>query len=100
MENETKEKLTKVVTLVNHVMVDPDIDIDYCIPGVERTLETCDESGDPYILVTYVVSEYTKPARTIHLGKTLLLSTPEEIANQVTFSIEEFKGDIDSVEMG
>jgi hypothetical protein len=30
----------------------------------------------------------------------MLQSTPEEIANQVTFSIEEFKGEIDSVEMG
>ena len=99
MEKETKEKLEKVVELVDNIMVDPDIDIDYCIPGVQVTLKDGDTSGDPYILVTYVVSEYTKPTRTIHLGSTMLLSTPEEIANQVTFSIEEFKGDIDSVEM-
>ena len=100
MEKEVKEKLTKVVELMNNAMVDPDIEIDYCIPGIETTLDNCDESGDPYILVTYVVSEYTKPTRTIHLGKTALLSTAEEIANKATFSIEEFKGEIDSVEMG
>ena len=100
MEAKMKEKLEKIVLLVNNVMVDPDIDIDYCIPGVETTLKICDESGDPYILLTYVVSEYTKPTRKIHLGNTALKSTPEEIANQVTFSIEEFKGEIDSVEMG
>jgi len=100
MEKETKAKLEKIVELVNKAMVDPDIDIDYCIPGVETTLENCDGSGDPYILLTYVVSEYTKPTRTIHLGKTALLSTAEEVANKVTFSIEEFKGEIDSVEMG
>jgi len=100
MEKETQEKLTKVVSLVNDLMVDPDIDIDYCIPGIEVTLKDCDDhSGDPYILLTYVVSEYTKPTRTIHLGSTALLSTAEEIANQVTFAVEEFKGDIDSVEM-
>jgi len=97
----SKENLKKVVTLVNNAMVDPDIDIDYCIPGVETTLETCGESDDPYILVTYVVSEYTKPTRKIHLGSAAgLHGTPEEIANQVTFFIEEFKGEIDSVEMG
>lgn len=100
MEKQTKEKLEQVVALVNNAMVDPDIDIDFCIPGVETTLDNCDESGDPYILLTYVVSEYTKPTRTIHLGHTALQSTAEEIANQVTFSIEEFKGEIDSVEMG
>ena len=100
MEQESKEKLQQVVALVNNAMVDPDIDIDYCIPGVEVTVKDPDTSGDPYILVTYVVSEYTKPTRTIHLGSTALLDTAEEIANRVTFSIEEFKGEIDSVEMG
>lgn len=99
-KKESKDKLEKVVALLDNAMVDPDIDIDYCIPGVKTTLETCDEPGDPYILVTYVVSEYTKPTRKIHLGSTALLSTAEKIANQVTFSIEEFKGEIDSVEMG
>ena len=97
---ENKEKLEQVVALVNNAMVDPDIDIDYCIPGVETSLKDCDESGDPYILVTYVVGDYNKPTRKIHLGSTQLQSTAEEIANQVTFSIEEFKGEIDSVEMG
>ena len=100
METATKEKLVKIVTLVNGLMVDPDIDIDFCIPGVETTLKDCDESGDPYILLTYIISDYNKPTRTIHLGKTALKNTAEEIANQVTASVEEFKGEIDSVEMG
>ena len=89
-EKEIKEKLEKTVALVNNAMVDPDIDIEYCIPGLE----------DPYILVIYVVSEYNKPTRKIRLGSTLLQSTAEKISNQVTSSIEEFKSEIDSVEMG
>ena len=99
-EKDVKEKLENVVALVNNAMVDPDIDIEYCIPEVETTAETCNVDGDPYILVTYVVSEYTRPTRKIRLGRTALLNTPEEIANQVTFSIAEFKGEIDSVELG
>lgn len=99
-KKESQKKLEEVVVLLDKAMVDPDIDIDYCIPGIKTTLETSDESDDPYILVTYVVGDYNKPTRKIHLGSTALLSTPEKIANQITFSIEEFKGEIDSVEMG
>ena len=101
-EKEVKEKLKKIVALVNNAMVDPDIDIDYCIPGVETTLKNCDDVDYPYILVTYVVSEYTKPTHRIPLLGNMagLHGTPEEIAKQVTFFIEEFKGEIDSVEMG
>ena len=99
-KKESKAKLEKVVSLLDNAMVDPDIDIDYYIPGVKTTLETSAKSDDPYILVTYVVGDYNKPTRKIHLGSTALLSTPEKITNQITFSIEEFKGEIDSVEMG
>ncbi|WP_151901058.1 hypothetical protein [Sulfurimonas hydrogeniphila] len=100
MDAVTKEKLEKVVTLVNKAMVDPDIDIDYCIPGVETTVKECDVSETPFVLVTYVLGDYNKHTRKIHLDATLLRETPEEIANRITFSIEEFKGEIDSVEMG
>jgi len=99
-EQETKEKLEAIVGLVNNVMVDPDIDVEYCIPDVATTANTCDVSGDPYITVTYVVSEYTKPTRKINLTDTYLRNSAEEIANLVTFSIEQFKTEIDSVEMG
>ena len=99
-EQETKEKLEAIVNLVNNVMVDPDIEIEYCIPDVATTSETCDVSGDPYILVTYVVSEYTRPTRKIRLTDTYLKNTAKAIANLVTFSIEQFKTEIDSVEMG
>jgi len=100
MDKELKEKLEKIVALVENASVDPDIDVEYCVPEVATTTETCDVSNDPYILVTYVVSEYDKPTRKIRLGSTMLLSTVEEIANQVTASIEEFKSEIDSVQMG
>ena len=99
-EKETKEKLEEIVALVNNVMVDPDIDIEYCIPDVATTSETCDVSGDPYILATYVVSEYTRPTRKIRLSGSNMQSSAKVIADLVTFSIEQFKSEIDSVEMG
>jgi hypothetical protein len=39
MEKELKEKLEAVVELVNNVMVNPDIDLEYCIPEVATTSE-------------------------------------------------------------
>ena len=100
MEKALREKLETIVERINTLMVDPDIDIEYCIPEVATTSENCDISGDPYILVKYVVSEYTRPTRKIRLTPKYLNNTPSEIANLVTFSIEQFKTEIDSVEMG
>ena len=89
---ELKQRLDKVVELVSKASADPDIEIEY---------NASDGSNDPSILITYVVSEYNKPTRKIALKDTVLSrNTPEDLANQITFSIEEFKGDIDSVGMG
>ncbi|QSZ41268.1 hypothetical protein GJV85_03795 [Sulfurimonas aquatica] len=101
MNTELKTKLDEVVLLINNLAIDPDIDIEYHIPEIAVTEGTKDSaSGDPYILVKYVVSEYTQPTRKITLGRTYLKETPQKIADLVTFSIEQFKTEIDSVEMG
>ncbi|HIC44950.1 MAG TPA: hypothetical protein EYO73_11945 [Sulfurimonas sp.] len=100
-KRDIEDKLKKVMHLINKAMVDPDIDIDYFMPEMDIKLHGSDVLDDPYILVTYVVGDYNKPSRKIRLRDTVLeRNTPESIANQVTFSIEEFKGEIDSVEMG
>lgn len=100
MEKALKEKLEDIVLLVNDLMVDPDVHIEYCIPEVATTSDSCDLSGEPYILVKYVISDYHVPTRKIRLTDTYLKNSSKEIANMVTASIEEFKTEIDSVEMG
>ena len=100
MKKELKVKMENIVALVDNLMVDPEIDIEYCIPEVAVTTKTCDLSKDPYILVTYVVSEYTRPTRRIRLTNKYTNNEAEVIANLITFSIEQFKMEIDSVEMG
>lgn len=95
MEKAIKEKLEKVVELVNNVMVDPDIDIEYCIPEVETTTDSCDITGDPYILVKYQLSATIIKTRKIRLGSTALRNSAEDIANMSTASIEEFKSEIE-----
>ena len=98
MNQELKQKLETIVKLVDKAAVDPDIDIEYCIPEVATTSDSCDVSGDPYISVKYSEDKYV--ARKIHLTDKYLKNTAEEIANLVTFSIEQFKAEIDSVQMG
>lgn len=98
MEQALKEKLGTIVELVNKAMVDPDIDIEYCIPEVATTTGSCSVSGDPYISVKYSEDKYV--ARKIRLTDSYMKSSAEEIAKLVTFSIEQFKEEIDSVQMG
>ena len=98
MKQELKEKYEAIVELVDKVVVDPDIDIEYCIPEVAITSDSCDVSADPYILVKYSEDKYVE--RKIRLTDKYLHNTAKEISNLVTFSIEQFKAEIDSVQMG
>lgn len=98
MKKALKEKLETIVELVNNVLADPDIDLEYCIPEVETTTDSCDVKSDPYILVKYAEDKYVE--RKIRLTEKYLQQSAEEIANLVTFSIEQFKEEIDSVQLG
>lgn len=93
-----KEKLETVVELVNNVMTDPDIDIEYCIPEVETTTAQCDVHADPYIAVKYAEDKYLE--RKIRLAGKYLEKSPEDLANMVTFFIEQFKEEVDSLHYG
>lgn len=97
-KQELKEKLEMIVALVNNAMVDPDIDIEYCIPEVTSTSDSCNILGDPYIIVKYSENKYVE--RKIRLTGVYIRNSAEVIAKLVTFSIEQFKEEIDSVQMG
>ena len=99
MNTELKAKLEKIVVLVNDAVVDPEIDFEYCIPEVETTSDTCNVSGNPYILLTYTANE-TQPTRKVSLGKTALQSTPEDLAKHVVICMEAFKDESDAFTMG
>jgi hypothetical protein len=98
MENALKEKFETVVKHLDNAMIDPDIDITYYIPEVEMEAETYDGSGDPYILVKHNEDRYAE--RKICLSDKHMNNPPEDIANYVTFSIEQFKEEIKSLNYG
>ena len=92
MEKALKEKLETAVGLINNVMVDPDIDVEYCMPEAGK---------DPYIQFTYGADDGTDIRKqNIPLKQRYLEKTPEDIANLVTFYIEQFMGEVDSVNYG
>ena len=99
-KKESKEKLEKVVALVNNAMVNPDIELEYCIPEVATTSETSKISGDPYIHLKYRANGTHIMKQNVRIGPQYLTKTPEDIANLVTFHIEQFIEEIDSVENG
>lgn len=98
-DKEIKRKLEEILALVNNTMVVPDVDVEYCIPEVETTSQSCDVSGNPYIMLTYVLND-VEHTRKVSLGRTALESTSEDIAKHITLAIEEFKDEIDGVIMG
>ncbi len=100
MGNDVQTKLQEVVKLLNHTMADPEIEIEYCIPGVDTTADHCSIDSEPFILVKYFDVNNHTHERTIRLRQSLLNQEPEELANFVTFQIEEFKSGIDAGELG
>ncbi|MDF1880137.1 hypothetical protein JHD50_02270 [Sulfurimonas sp. MAG313] len=94
------EKMQKIVTLVDNAIIDVEVDVEYCIPGLETTTGTCDVNNNAYILLTYSEDEYTTRTRKISLGKTALQSSLEDLTKHVVLAIEEFKDEMDDIKMG
>ena len=90
-KKESKEKLEKVVALVNNAMANPDIELEYCLPDV---------SGDPYMHLKYAANGTHIMEQKLPIKHRYLTKTPEDIANLLTFYIEQFIEQIDSLEHG
>lgn len=102
MSAEQTEKLKKVVELIDNVAVNPDVNIDYFIPGVLVT-ENADgsgESGGPYVQFTYNVNGTDPHVQHMPLTHGYMDKTPEDLANLITFSLERFMEEIDSRQYG
>ena len=100
MQKELIEKLEDVVDLIDHAVSNPDIELSYCIPEGAMTTDDSNVSGDPYIHLKYMVNGTNLTEQNIPIKKNYLKKTPADIANLVTFYIEQFVEEIDSVEYG
>lgn len=102
MLKEQKEKLQKVVELVDKVSINPDIAVEYFIPGVLVTegANGSGESGGPYVQFTYTLNALDPHVQHVPLTHGYLEKTAEDLANLITFSLERFMEEIDSRQYG
>jgi hypothetical protein len=104
MSEEQKEKLKTVIELIDNVAVNPDVAVDYFIPGVSVTTgaDGSGESGGPYVQFTYSSSSDSLNPHIQHMPLThgYLEKTPQDLANLITFSLEQFMEEIDSRQYG
>lgn len=97
-----KEKLQTVIELVDKVGVNPDVTVDYFIPGVLVTSDAdgSGESGGSYVQFTYACNGTDPHVQHVPLTHGYLEKTPQDLANLITFSLERFMEEIDSRQHG
>lgn len=79
-------------------MVNPDIDIELCFPqGAE---EGCEVKKYPYIKVKYIIEGHDVYEKEIDIDPEYWEKDVKDIANFVSFQIQQFMEEIDSVEYG
>lgn len=100
MQQEIQEKLEDVVDIIHNTMIDPDIELTYHIPDVAMTAENAKITKDPYIHLKYVSNGTHTMEQNIPIKHIYLKKDAQDIANLVTFYIEQFIEEINSVEYG
>ena len=93
-------KLHTAVGLINNILVDPDVNVEYHIPGVLMTTSDDSHHRDPYIQFEYSSDGQDAHIQHMPLTRSYLEKTPEDLANLVTFSLERFMEEIDSRQYG
>ncbi len=100
MEKELKEKLEKLAEELKDVMVNPDIDIEICFKDIEVG-DSCDLNKKfPYVKVRYITEEHDVHEKDIEIAEDNWNKSVEELKEYITFMIEQFMEEIDSVEYG
>ena len=96
-----KESLQEFVGLIDNIAVDPDVDINYFIPGVMVTTESGQvEDGGPFIEFTYSPQGQDPHVQHVPLTHNNLEKEPQDLVNLFTFSLERFMEEIDSRQYG
>ncbi len=95
-----KDKLQQTINLIDNMAVNPDVSIEYFIPGVIVTAGDGDESGNPYIKFSYAPDGLKPHIHHVPLTRSYLEKTPQDLTNIITFSLERFMEEIDSRQYG
>ena len=99
---EQRDRLQTAVGLIDNISVDPDVNIEYFIPGVmvsEHIIGGSEDAG-PYIEFAYASDGQAAHIQHMPLTRSYLEKSPQDLANLVTFSLERFMEEIDSRQYG
>ena len=106
LTKEDLEKLKKIAKEVDDLMSEPDISIEVCFDDVEQE-KGCEvdltpgyQPKYPYIKVIYRTGENDFYEKKIEIPPEILKKDVKEIKEFLTFAIEQFMEEIDSVEYG
>jgi len=97
-----KEKIEAAIKLIDKVEINPDVTVDYFIPGVLVTedVDGPNEIGGSYVQFTYSVNGSDPHKQHVPLTHAHLEQEPKDLANLITFSLEQFMEEIDSRQYG
>ncbi|MCS6957869.1 MAG: hypothetical protein RMK75_05360 [Aquificaceae bacterium] len=93
-----EEKLKELAEEIRKNMANPDIDIEVCFPG--DVDEGCELKSYPYLKVKYVVEGHDVYEKEIDIDPIYFDKDVKDLANFVSFQIQQFMEEIDSVEYG
>ncbi len=99
MDEKLREKLHGLAEEVKKNMANPDIELDVCFEGIEEA-ESCEPMKYPYIKVKYITSERDLHEKIIEISPDHWNKSLDELKEYVTFLIEQFMEEVDSVEYG
>ncbi|ADC89292.1 hypothetical protein Thal_0659 [Thermocrinis albus DSM 14484] len=91
-------KLELLAQEVRKNMANPDIDIEVCFPTEQEA--GCGTVSVPYLKVKYVVEGHSIHEKRIDIDPEYMDKDVKDLANFITFQIEQFMEEIDSVEYG
>lgn len=90
---ELKEKLEKIMEKLEGIISNPDLDLEFNFFD-----ENSNPLEKPTILVKYYATETDVRQTKIELSPTILNESVDNIVGYVTFQIENFESEIDSIE--
>ncbi|NPA41282.1 MAG: hypothetical protein GXO18_03315 [Aquificae bacterium] len=95
MDKAVKEKFQQLAKELNDMMVNPDIEIEPCFE------EDCYRPRRfPYVKLRYTTDEHNVHEKDIEISPDNWNKSVEELKEYITFMIEQFMEEIDSVEYG
>lgn len=93
-----EEKFKQLAEEVRKSMVNPDIDIELCFPN--EVDQRCEVKSYPYLKVKYVVEGHDVYEKEIDIDPMYWEKDIKDLVGLVTFQIQQFMEEIDSVEYG